>query len=215
MHWTIQTIASKLQRKGQVDVILLDFAKAFDKVPHQRLIYKLQYYGVRGNTLGWIKSFLSNRKQQVLLEGEKSTEADVASGVPQGTVLGPMPFLADINDLPDCVTSSDTRLFANDSLLFRFIKNQHDADLLQQDLTALEKWESDWQMKFHPEKCTVLHICNNQRHRIQTSYSLHQHILESADNSKYLGVTLSDDLTWKKHINTTAAKGNRTLGFIR
>jgi len=213
--WTIQTIASKLKGRGQVDVILLDFAKAFDKVPHRRLLHKLQYYGIRGSTLGWIGSFLANRKQQVLLEGEKSSVADVASGVPQGTVLGPLLFLAYINDLPDCVTSSESRLFADDSLLFRFIQDQQDADLLQKDLTALEKWESDWQMKFHPEKCTVLRICNNKRHRIPTTYQLHGHTLETADNCKYLGVTVSDDLSWKKHIQATATKGNRTLGFIR
>lgn len=213
--WTIETIAKRLQGKGQVDVVLLDFAKAFDKVPHNRLLYKLQFYGVRGNTLKWIQGFLTNRKQRVVLDGERSTEADVLSGVPQGTVLGPLLFLTYINDLPESVTSSSTRLFADDSLLFRYIKNQQDADLLQKDLTALEKWESDWQMKFHPEKCTVLRISTNRRHKIQTTYKLHGHTLATADSSKYLGVTISDDLSWKKHVHNTAAKGHKVLGFVR
>ena len=124
-------------------MIQLDFSKAFDKAPHQRLMYKLQFYGFRGNTAKWIQSFLSNRKQKVLLEGEMSSEKDVLSGVPQGTVLGPLIFLTYINDLPDCVASSETKLFADDSLLFRVVNSQQDADYLQKDLTALEKWERD------------------------------------------------------------------------
>ena len=107
----IQGIASQLPSgKDQVDVILLDFSKAFDKVPHQRIIYNLDFYGVRGENLQWVKSFLSARKQRALLDGKTSDQADVSSGVPQGTVNGPLYFLAFINDLPEC-TSSETRLF--------------------------------------------------------------------------------------------------------
>ena len=109
---TIEGIASQLPSgKDQVDVILLDFSKAFDKVPHQRLIHKLYFYGVRGENLLWVKSFLNARKQRVLLDGKTSDQTDVSSGVPQGTVNGPLYFLAFINDLPEC-TSSETRLFA-------------------------------------------------------------------------------------------------------
>ena len=137
---TIQGIASKLRSgRDQVDVILLDFAKAFDKVPHQRLLYKLNYYGVREENLQWVESFLSHRKQRVLLDGKSSAQADVTSGVPQGTVNGPLYFLAFINDLPEC-TSSDTRLFADDGLLYRTIKSNKDAqEDLQQDLHSLEQ----------------------------------------------------------------------------
>ena len=122
---TIQKIAQNLISKGQVDVILLDFAKAFDKVPHRRLLHKLKFYGIDGTTLAWISSFLSSRKQLVLLDGVKSSEKEVLSGVPQGTVLKPLLFLSFINDLPDVTTSSDARLFADDCLLYRHINSQN------------------------------------------------------------------------------------------
>jgi len=111
-------------RGGAKLIILLDFSKAFGKVPYRRLLHKLHFYGGRGSTLHWVESFLSNRKQRVQFEGVQSKETGVVSRVPQGSVLGPLLFLAYINDLPECVTHSETRLFADDSLLFRFINSQ-------------------------------------------------------------------------------------------
>jgi hypothetical protein len=90
---TIQDLAAGLNSKSQIDAILLDFSKAFDKAPHERLAAKLHHYGVRGNTLSWINSFLSNRDQQVILDGAKSNSAPISSGVHQGTILDPMLFL--------------------------------------------------------------------------------------------------------------------------
>ena len=154
-------------------------------------------------------------KQSVLLDGTRSSEADVLSGVPQGTVLGPLLFLAFINELPESTRNSDARLFADDCLLYRHIASNNDSALLQQDLTALERWEETWQMTFHPAKCTVIRISTNRRQIINTSYQLHGHTLEVVDSSKYLGVTISEDLTWRKHIEDTATKANKTLGFVR
>ena len=213
---TIQEIASKLSKGQQVDVILLDFAKAFDKVPHSRLLYKLDYYGVRGQTNTWIKGFLSDRKQQVLLEGTQSIRADVLSGVPQGTVLGPLLFLAYINDLPDSLRSSDARLFADDSLLYRTVNGAKDNSLLQEDLAALEEWERIWQMSFNPSMCSVIRVTAGKRKKVfQSSYRLHGQELEVVDSSKYLGVKVTNDLTWSSHIADVAGKANRSLGFLR
>ena len=188
---TLHGIARKLRTgKSQVDVILLDFSKAFDKVPHMRLLHKLEYYGVRSNTLDWIKAFLTYRQQQVLLDGVQSSQADVLSGVPQGTVLGPLLFLAFINDMPE-VTTSNTRLFADDGLLYREIDSEADSAELQKDLDALQEWETTWQMHFHPEKCQVIHMCTNKRFRRHPTYKLHGHTLESVNGANYLGVALS------------------------
>ena len=200
---------------NQVDVVLLDFAKAFDKVPHRRLLHKLHHYGVRSKTLRWIQAFLRERTQQVILEGVFSSKAPVTSGVPQGTVVGPLLFLTYINDLPDVISHSQTRLFADDSLLYKEIHNSSDQTKLQADLTALEDWEREWQMSFNPSKCSVMNITRNQPITPPANYTLHNQKLETTKNSKYLGVVLSDDMTWTEHVDGVAARGNRTVGFLR
>ena len=122
----------------QVDGILLDFCKAFDKVPHQKLLEKLSYYGVRGNLHSWIKDFLTNRKQEVVLEGKHSSRSEITSGVPQGTVLGPLLFLIFINDITKN-TSSNVRLFVDNCLLYRTINCDADAITLQKDIDTMQQ----------------------------------------------------------------------------
>ena len=120
----------------------------------------------------WISSFIHGRTQQVLVEGCTSEKLDVLSGVPQGTVVGPLLFLIYINDLPTVCKSSKANLFADNTLLYRHIANDGDSTKLQEDLTALEDWESKWQMSFHPEKCTVLRITTNKRYHMETNYRI-------------------------------------------
>ena len=137
----------------------------------------------------------------------------VVSGVPQGTVLGPLLFLLFINDLPDWVTSR-TRLFADDCIVYRKIQTPQDCNQLQRDLDSLAQWESTWGMSFHPDKCNVLRV-TNKRAPINSTYKLKGQELEELSTSKYLGVDLSKNLEWKEHIDRTVKKANSVLGFLR
>jgi hypothetical protein len=208
-----QEFHQNLEDKEQVDMIVLDFSKAFDKVPHKRLMSKLWNYGIRGPTHSWIESFLERRTQRVVVDGEASDWADVASGVPQGTVLGPILFLAYINDLPKYVKSS-TRLFADDCVLYRSVKSNNDCQTLQQDLAQLELWEKKWCMSFNASKCSTITITRKKK-TISHEYKIHDQVLEKVDSATYLGVELQSNLTWSNHITKTAMKANRQLAFIR
>jgi len=136
-------------QRSSVRTIILDFAKAFNKVPHRRLLRKLQHYGIQGPLLNWLESFLTQRFQSVVCEGQTSTQCLVTFGVSQGTVLGQLLFLLYINDLPDNVQSS-ARLSADDALLHSIVASDADCDLLQYDLRMLEYWQYHWQMEFNP-----------------------------------------------------------------
>ena len=135
------------------------------------------------------------------------------SGVPQGTVLGPLLFLTYINDLPNNINSS-IRLFADDCVLYREIKNEIDSQELQKDLNSLMKWECDWQMNFNPKKCFVMRL-THARHMTRFNYILGHKSLQETDNHPYLGVHITNDLTWNKHIHQITATANRTLAFVR
>jgi len=206
-------LLKSLDKGKQHDLAILDFSKAFDKVPHQRLLTKLHHYGIRGQTLEWIRAFLTDRTQRVAVDGAISDPAPVVSGVPQGSVLGPILFLVYINDLPLTV-SSKTRLFADDCVVYREISSEQDSEVLQEDLRRLWDWEKLWGMSFNPEKCCILRVCR-KRSPLLYSYTLKGHTLACEDASKYLGVELTKDMSWKPHIQQVIKKGNSSLGFLR
>ena len=135
----------------------MDFMKAFDKVPHKRLLAKIKSYGNEGNILKWIKEFLENRQQHVIVNGNYSERSKVTSGIPQGSVLGPLVFVLYINDLPDCILSQ-VFLFSDDTKMFGHIQNSDDQKIFQDDITRLQAWADKWLLKFHPEKCKLLAI---------------------------------------------------------
>ena len=172
--------------------MLLDFSKAFDSVPHQRLLLKLGYYGIRGNMLMWTKAFLSNRSQSVLINGTQSSSKPVLSGVPQGSVLGPVLFLLYINDIPSSVKSS-LRLFGDDCILYREIHDAQDCWTLQDDLKQLSSWSNTWQLHFNVKKCYHLGI-TCKKTPIVFQYSVDGQLISRVPSAKYLGITVTENL---------------------
>ena len=209
----IEEIAKALDNGKQTDLIIMDFSKAFDVVPHQRLIRKLDYYGIRGNLKHWLANWLTCREQSVVVNGASSHPVHVSSGVPQGTVLGPLMFLLYINDIGDHCSSA-LRLFADDTILYSVIESTSDAKDLQSDLSTIEYWSQKWLMQFNPSKCFVMRI-TRKRDPVIYDYKLMGHSLESVSQHPYLGVELSSKLDWGHHINNKVTKANQTLGFLR
>ena len=211
----IHELSQNLDQRKQTDVIILDFSKAFDKVSHKNLALKLQYYGINKivGLLDWINSFLTSRTQRVILDGATSDKIQVTSGVPQGSVLGPILFLLYINDLPP-ETHSHIRLFADDAILYREIKSNTDCTILQEYLNRLANWETKWLMKFNPSKCQILSVTHKQC-PIKFQYKLHNEALENVKSAKYLGITITSDLSWNKHIATVTSEANKALGFVK
>ncbi|XP_076034815.1 uncharacterized protein LOC143021293 [Oratosquilla oratoria] len=192
------------------DVIYLDFSKAFDKVPHQRLLNKIKAHGIGGKVLEWIRARISNRKQRVTINGIKSRWGNVTSGVPQGSVLGPLLFIMYINDLDDGL-NSDVSKFADDTKIGRLIRSGEDAQILQDDLNKLLTWSVKWQMNFNISKCSVLNV---GLHNPENRYNLDDTFLEKSECERDLGVLVSPDLKTRKQCISARNKANRALGFI-
>ena len=208
-----------IDQGGQLDVVYMDFMKAFDKVPHQRLLMKLKSYGLSDKTCAWVKDFLSNRKQRVHINGSYSRWHSVTSGIPQGSVLGPILFVVFINDLPECVTS-DVYMFADDTKLYRQIKNKGDCDTIQGDLDNLFEWSEKWLLRFHPDKCIHLEVKGKQKTSTGHTYTMRRYEggevdLQTVNSEKDIGVTVDANLTFEEHIQNQVNKANRNLGIIR
>ena len=205
--------AEAIDNQQQTDIFILDFEKAFDTVPHELLKSKLHGYGVNKKVLNWIDSFLTNRQQCVVVNGTSSSHKEVASGVPQGTVLGPILFLVHINDISKDV-SSEIRLFADDCVCYRDIKTIEDCDELQKDIDTLGAWAEKWGMRFQPTKCNMMQL-SRKREGLKYKYTLKNTELEFLESIKYLGVNITNYLHWGKHIDEICNKSYRTLGLLR
>ena len=205
-----------IDQGGAIDLIYCDFMKAFDKVPHRRLLYKLKQYGIDGNILNWIQNFLCGRTQEVIINTSKSRPADVSSGIPQGSVLGPILFVIYINDLPE-VVDKDTFifLFADDTKAFRFLKSESDCIQLQKDIDQMSAWSHKWLLKFHPQKCNMMHIGKVNSENKLFEYEMEGHRLSYTKCEKDLGIFIDDKLSFDKHINYSINKANRVMGIVR
>ena len=177
----------------QTDVVLLDFQKAFDEVQHERLIDKLHHYGIQGNTNAWIRSFLSGCTQTVILEGERLDSIEITSGVPQGSVIGPLLFSVFINGLPTKL-QSDVRLFRDDCIMYRQIRKEEDE-------------EEEWLMHLHQNKCEMLKV-TNQSKTLKSMY-------KKVSIKKYLEITLQSSWNWKTNMDVTCTKAYSTICLLK
>ena len=203
-----------LEQRSTIHCLLLDFSKAFDSVPHERLLLKLSSLGINGKVLSWLRSFLTYRKQRVVINGAYSDWANVTSGVPQGTVLGPLLFLLYVNDLDSVVKNSKIKLFADDVLLYAPANTQQECSALQDDLTAISNWTNCWQLKLNIVKCEALAITNKWKPVNFTYYINGQSILWN-NPVKYLGVLVDGKLSWSKHCRYAINKATKSLNCLR
>jgi len=211
----VHEIQSTLDKGKEIDAIFLDFAKAFDTVPHQRLLLKLKSFGINENIVSWIAAFLSGRQQRVVVDGAFSTWVDVTSGVPQGSVLGPLLFLIFINDLPRALSCS-LKLFADDSAMYSEVERDEGSfsATLQSDLKALDVWCKTWQLKLNKSKCYVMRI-SRRRVRTVPTYSLDGVPLTVVNSVKYLGIHITHDLRWNEHICKIVGLASQRLRFVQ
>ena len=197
-----------------VDAIYLDFEKAFDTVPHRRLLEKLKAYGIAGEIFYWISDYLRERTQVVLVNGTDSEIGAVSSGVPQGSVLGPLLFVLYINDMLDNITS-DGLLFADDTKVYRQICSKEDALKLQLDIDLMKAWTDKWLLHFNDDKCHVLTLGKIENILYTHRYKINDKELEHVFEEKDLGVHVDADLSFEEHIATKIMKANQIMGLIR
>ena len=194
---TVNTWSTLVDRKHSVDVIYLDCAKAFDTVSHSKLLQKIHSYGIKGKLYDWIKAFLANRRQRTVVNGRYSTWSNVKSGVPQGSVLGPVLFLIYINDIVEVIRNGNIRLYADDCKLFFTCDSNAGHLALQADLDSIMQWVSRNQLEMACHKCEVLHLGKNNPRQ---NYHIGEVNLKSAEKIKILGVVVTLSLNFTTHI---------------
>ncbi len=214
---TFDVITGYLSDKNPVDVVFLDFAKAFDKVPHERLLLKLKSYGIEGKLHAWIRSFLTDRKQRVVMGNVTSMWEDVTSGVPQGSVLGPLLFLVYINDMPS-VLQNKCKLYADDSKIISRASCEQDRRGLQSDLDNIIKWTDTWLMRLNFDKCKIMHFGKNNpkyKYSLFDSETSKRYELVETESERDLGIIVSNDAKWHKQVNAVCAKANSMYGWMK
>ena len=212
----LESWTQSLDIGNDIDVAYCDYMKAFDKVAHRRLIHKLKMYRFGEVFQNWIGDFLAGRKQKVIVNGKESTWGTVTSGIPQGSVLGPILFILFINDLPEHLpNNSNLYLYADDTKIFREIKDDLDREKLQEDIYSMYEWSERWLLRFHPDKCKTMHIGNNNSEPM--SYKLKPDIsgMDITTSEKDVGVIIDNKLSFDLHIAEKVNKANSVAGAIR
>ena len=204
-----------LDSGGWVDAIYCDFRKAFDTVPHRRLLTVLEHYGVPDPVLSWVKCFLSDRKQKVIIGGKDSEWHAVISGIHQGSVLVPVLFVIFINTMADRPTVIEQFLFADDAKASVPVFNFEDTNVLQSGIDDMVAWSDISLLQFHPGKCKAMRLCSNNLPNFPCLYLMKGKLLEESTEEKDLGVIIDSKLTFESHIYTKIKKANRMAGLIR
>ena len=203
-----------VDRGRNIDYIYFDFKKAFDTVAHERLYHKLKAYCITNPILGWINNFLTNRSQRVIINGTYSTWSKVTSGIPQGSVLGPLLFIIFINDIVNEIFSK-IYLFADDTKSFRDINQECDKLLLQTDIDKLVSWSETWLLSFHPNKCKVLRVGDGQPNDYVLRKENISHVLDQVKSEKDIGVIFDSKLEFDIHVTEKINKANGIFAMIR
>ena len=208
-------VSKCIDEKYDVHAVYTDFKKAFDTVPFNLLLHKLQCrFGILNNELKWFTSYLQDRYQRVVLNGIESAWVTVTSGVPQGSILGPSLFIMYIDDLCDECKNSESLLFADDSKMFKAIKNIADCLNLQLDLDRIYNWTIKWKLDLHLDKCYTICFSNKTRNKIVYTYKFGAHVIENVNVIKDLGVYFTSNLSFKHHIEFIVSKAFKMLGFV-
>ena len=198
-----------------LSIIYTDLRKAFDTVPHDLLLHKLEHYGVREQNQRWIRNFLDSRKQRVVSNGDSSPFINVESGVPQGGTLSGLFFILYMNDLPKKIKHSQVSLYADDAKIFAPVTCSQDIDLIQQDLDALLEWCIEWRLSLNAKKCVYIHYTPMHKTDLQPQYTIQNVQLQRKDSVVDLGVIISEDLKFHKHIDHICKKARRETGRIK
>jgi hypothetical protein len=200
----------------EIRVVFLDISKAFDRVWHKGLLHKLKACGITGKLLSWLKDYLSQRQQRVIVNGEHSDWGNIGAGVPQGSVLGPLLFLIFINDIIHVVSDCKIRLFADDTCLFIEVDNpQTTALALNNDLKKINQWSRKWHVDVSPPKTEELIITRKREAIDHPIVCLDSEPIKRVPSHKHLGLIITSDLTWKEQINEAIDKANRRLSIMR
>ena len=182
-------------------------------MPHRYLLYKLEKYKLDADILNWVKDFLSHRRQRVGINGVFSEWTEVISGIPQGSVLGPVLFIAYINDLADiCSVNSQIFLYADDTKLYKHVLSATDRQLLQEDVDNIVRWMNKFLLKLNVIKCKVV---SYGKHCTEYEYRINSHPLERSTLYKDLGVNFDDKLRFSAHISEKVKKANNILAVIK
>jgi len=199
----------------EIRAVFLDISKAFDRVWHRGLLHKLYLSGIDGDLLSWLTNYLTDRTQRVVINGQHSSWVTVTAGVPQGSVLGPLLFLIYINDIIRCISHVNTRLFADDTCMFVEVDNRHEAAAnMNDDLCRVKSWADKWLVNFSAAKTKVLTISNKPDSYTNPPICFDQKYIAEVKSHTYLGVELSMDLKWHKHINEVCSKARQKLNAM-